>query len=140
MTVVCPSDCQPTQCEGPEPLPKPSGAPAHDIDTSRRQSCDDGTFTIQVLGQNLAAESRCSAGLDGVPEMGVRSADCISKPAATIQRQWTLKPNKVAALRQIIAELEDETRAVNGGVKFPTAPSFGSAVTMVRIPVYIISL
>ena len=140
MTALCPSDCQPVQCEDPELHPKPSEVPAHDIDGSRFQSCDDDTFTIQVLGQNLPAESGCSASLDDAPDTDAKTTDCISKPTATTQRLCTMKSNKVAALRQIVAELEDETRAVNDGVKFPTTPSFRSAVTMVRIPIYIISL
>ena len=114
--------------------------PAHDVNEPRRQSCDDDVFTIQVLSPTPAVEPGCSASLDDTPDTDRRTADNSLKPAATIQRQCTTRLNRATALKQIVAELEDETRAINDGVKLPTAPSFRSAAAMVRLPIYAILL
>jgi hypothetical protein len=128
MTVLGLSDCQPVQCE--ELPPEPSNAPVHESDKPQRPTCDDGAFTVQLLSPTPAAESGCSAGLDSAPDTG-GGTDNIPKPTATTQRHCLIRSNRVTALKQIIAELGDETRAINDGVNFPTTPSFRSAMAAV---------
>ena len=138
MTALCLNDCHPVQCDE---LPSEAlDASAHNADEPRSQPYDDGVFTVRVLSPTPAAESGRSASLNHTQDADGGTADDVLKPATTTQRQCTTRLNRVVALKQIAADLEGETRAINDGVNFPTTPSFRSAMAMVRMPIYMISL
>ena len=135
MVTVRASDCHPVECEETQ---SPSGllnVPARDIDVSQHRSRDDGVCAVQVLGLTPTTEFGPSAILDDAPDTDGRTASSTSKSTTIGRRQCIIRSNRSATLKRIVADLEDEMGAIIIGVKFPTIPSFRSAMDMVRAPI-----
>lgn len=134
MTTVRASNCHPVECEDIKPAPGPLNSPTSETGALQHQSCDDYAFTCRALS-STPAEFGCSASPDDCPETGERATDTVSKPITARHSQCTTELRRGAALKQIVAELNDETSIIGVGATLPAIPSFRMARSMVRVPI-----